>query len=153
MYTKGNKSPVKESVVKNGVVTLEGQVTRMHDGENKLVYSMDVPITATSTKSMDDALVNVTDNGALYMAYYMDYEGGRGYSALDYIHHNITPKVRGLVVVGTTTIRGVIWTVAETANSEWHVGQVGDGQWIMVVESKKALHDKVMETLGSLTTK
>jgi hypothetical protein len=143
----------KEAVVANHMHALTGQVTRIYEGENKLVYSMNIPETATSMLSMDDALVTINDNGGLYAAVYMTYEGGRGYSAVDYINNVVAPKVHALTVTGTTTVGPVLWTTAESANSEWHVGQVGDGQWLMVVESKKALHDSVMEMIESLTTK
>lgn len=153
MYMRGHKKVAKADTVKTGVTTLEGQVMRMNAGENKIIYTVDIPSTATSTRSMDDALVTVKDNGSLYMAMYMSYEGSRGYASLDYINQNIRSRVHGLIIVGTTTINGTVWTMAQTANSEWHVGQVGDGQWIMVVENKRSSHDAVVNSLQSLTTK
>jgi hypothetical protein len=151
-YMKG-KPVAKETIVRSNMVTLEGQVTRIYEGENKLVYSMDIPETATSAVSMDDGLVKITDNGALYAAVYMSYEGGRGYSSLDYINNVIVPHVATLTLTGTTTIGETIWTTAASPNSEWHVGQVGDKQWLMVVESKKTLHTGIVEMLESLMTK
>jgi hypothetical protein len=148
-----HRGTTKEAVVAHHGHTLTGQVTRMYEGENKLVYGMDIPETAVSEVSMDDALVTIKDNGALYAAVYMTYEGGRGYSAQDYINNVVAPQVHALTVTGTTTIGGMLWTKAESTNSEWHVGQVGDGQWLMVVESKKANHDSIVEMLTSLTTK
>lgn len=152
LYMK-HKPAQKEAAVVKHVNLLSGQITREFEGENKLVYSMDIPDTATSTVSMDDALVTVSDNGALFAAVYMTYEGGRGYSSADYLNNVVAAKVSGLTVTGTTTIGTIVWTTAQTANSEWHVGQVGDGQWLMVVESKKSLHDQVVAMLESLTTK
>jgi hypothetical protein len=143
----------KETGTVSHMQELSGQVIRMYEGENKIVYTMDVPQTATATRSMDDALVTVDDNGMLYAAIYFSYEGGRGYSAADYMNQNIVPHVPVLEFTGTTTIGGVVWTTAESANSEWHVGQVGNGAWLMVVESKKVNHDKVVESLESLSTK
>jgi hypothetical protein len=151
-YIKATPEAVK-SPSSNQTGSVSGQVTRMYEGENKLVYSMDIPESATSSLSMDDALVTVTDQGEFYAAVYMTYEGGRGYGSIDYITNVIAPKVSALTVVGTTTIGSTIWTVAEGANSEWHVGQVGDGQWLMVVESRKVRHDQVVEMLESLSTK
>lgn len=152
IYMK-DKSVDKESVVKSTTQTLEGQVTRIFEGENKLVYSLDIPETATSTLGMDSALVKVTDNGMALVSIYMSYEGGRGYASTDYINNVIAPKVSALTTVGTTTIGGTMWTIAQTANTEWHVGQVGDGQWLMVVEGKKSSHDAIVEILESLDTK
>jgi hypothetical protein len=152
VYMKKNPQ-AKETIVKDHAKTLEGQVVRMYEGENKLVYAMDIPETAVSALSMDDALVTVTDNGALFAAIYMTYEGGRGYASVDYLTNVVASRVPVLSITGTTTIGSTLWTVAEGTNSEWHVGQVGDGQWLMVVESKKALHDQVVEMLESLVTK
>jgi hypothetical protein len=153
IYIRHHKNTEVEAVVKKQVTTLSGQVTRVYEGENKLVYSMDVPETATSALSMDDALVTVKNDGALFAAVYMTYEGGRGFSSADYLTNVTAKAVPGLAVTGTTTLGGVTWTTAEGGNSEWHVGQVGDGQWLMVVESKKTLHDQVAQMLETLTTK
>lgn len=150
LYMKGNKPVVKEAITKGSVRSLEGQVTRMFEGENKVVYGFDVPDGATSTVSMDGALIKVTTGSALYMATYFSYEGGRGYSSEDYIKSIIAPHVSVLNMVGTTTIGSRVWTVAESVNTEWHVGQVGDGQWLMVVESPKVNHDKIVDTLEGL---
>ncbi len=153
-YVYMKKSPgAKESVVKSNIQTIEGQVTRIYEGENKLVYSMDIPETATSTISMDNALITVKDNGALYAAVYMTYEGGRGYGSLDYINNVIVSHVPVLTIMGTTTIGSTVWTVAEGATSEWHVGQVGDGQWLMIVENPKANHAQIVGMLESISIK
>lgn len=148
-----NKPVMKENAVVKQSNLLTGQIAREYEGENKLVYTMDIPETATSTISMDDALVTINDNGALLAAVYFTYEGGRGYSSADYLQNVVASKVTGLSMTGTTTVGTVLWTTAETANSEWHVGQVGDGQWLMVVENKKVNHELVVEMLDSLTTK
>jgi hypothetical protein len=150
VYMKKHAVAPKEAIVKSHMDSLEGQVMRMYEGENKVVYSFDVPEGSTSTVSMDGALIKVMTGSALYMATYFSYEGGRGYSAEDYIKNTIAPHVSTLAMVGTTTIGSRIWTVAESANTEWHVGQVGDGQWLMVVESPKANHEDIVNTLEDL---
>ncbi|MEZ0209011.1 MAG: hypothetical protein ACAH17_02440 [Candidatus Paceibacterota bacterium] len=150
IYMKKHTTTPKEAITKSTMKSLEGQVTRMFEGENKVVYDFEVPEDATSTVSMDGALVKVTTGGALYMATYFSYEGGRGYSAEDYIRNTVAPHVNVLTITGTTTIGSRVWTVAESANTEWHVGQVGDGQWLMVVESPKANHEDIVGTLAGL---
>lgn len=147
-----DKSMAKEPVIKAQTHTISGHVTRMFEGENKVVYTFDVPETATSAVAMDGALVRVTDNEVPYASMYFSYEGGRGYSSEDYIKYVIAPRVSVLEIVGTTTIGSRVWTVAESPASEWHVAQVGDGQWLLIVENKKALHDSVLSTLESLVT-
>jgi hypothetical protein len=146
---KKNPTP-KEAITKSHMKAFEGQVTRIFEGENKVIYSFDIPEDATTTVSMDGALVKVTTGSTLYSAVYLSYEGGRGYSAEDYIRNVISPQVNVLNIVGTTTIGTRVWTVAESVNTEWHVGQVGDGQWLMVVESPKANHESVLDTLSGL---
>lgn len=153
MYMRNHKTAPKEAVVKGSSVSYEGSVTRTFEGENKLVYSFDIPETATATVSMDGALVKVTNGVLPVVAMYMSYEGGRGYSSLDYISNNIIPKVSGVKTTGTTTIGGVLWTMAQSGTSEWYVGQVGDGQWLMVAEGKLANHDATVGLLESLKTK
>lgn len=152
-YMKHYGPEPKVPVVYRSTTLVEGQVTRMFEGENKLVYAIDIPETATSSVTLDGALVKVTDADTLYVAMYMSYEGGRGYSSLDYINNVIAPRIPGLIITGTTTIGSVIWTVAQSAQSEWHVGQVGDGQWLLVAESPRALHEKIVDTIDTLTTK
>lgn len=147
---KKNPGTQKEAITKSSMRSFEGQVTRMFEGENKIVYSFDIPKDATTTVSMDEALVKVTTGTALYSAVYFSYEGGRGYSAEDYIKNVISPQVKVLAIVGTTTVGTRVWTLAESANSEWHVAQVGDGQWLMVVESPKVNHDDIISTLEGL---
>jgi hypothetical protein len=151
-YMRGHKSPVKEAVVKSTMMSFTGSVSRMYEGENKLVYSFDIPSGSTTTTTMDGALVHVTNGSTLYLAMYLSYEGGRGYSAEDYIKNVIVPQVRVLNITGTTTLGTTVWTTAESQNTEWHVGQVGNGQWLMVVESPKVSHDDVVSSIESMKT-
>lgn len=148
----GGKPVVQEPAVKKSVTTtIEGQVVRMFEGENKIVYSFEVPEMATSTLGMDGALIRIVDGESPFATMYFSYEGGRGYVAEDYINNVIAPRVPALAITGTTTIGSHDWTVAESAASEWYVAQVGDGQWLLIVENKKPLHDKIMEMLASLS--
>lgn len=151
-YTNGKTAPKEAAIVKTDMVTLEGQVVRMFEGENKVMYSLNVPASATSTAQMEGALIKVVDGDAPYVSMYFSYEGGRGYMPVEYIENVIVPRVSVLTIMGTTTIGSYEWTVAESPASEWYVAQVGDGQWLVMVESKKDLHDKVVETLKSLKT-
>lgn len=154
-YFVGDKfrKPVQE--VKAGLNTqlVSGQVTRMFKVENRAVYSFYIPESATTTVSMDDALVRVDDESGLYMAAYLSYEGGRGYVAEEYINRLIAPQVHVLTSGATSSIGAYTWMEAESANTEWHVAQVGDGEWLMVVENPKVNHDRVLETLEGMEVK
>lgn len=151
-YMQGRKVVPAESVKNAPPHLLQGQVLRAFEGENKVVYKMGIPDSATTSVGMDGALIKVTDGGVPLVTMYFSYEGGRGYVASDYINHVIAPKVRGISVGGTTTVGLYTWTVAESQASEWHIAQVGDGQWLLVVENKKVLHDDAVKALDTLTT-
>ncbi len=130
--------------------TFEGQVTRIFEGENKIVYSFDISENGTTSISMDGALIKVTDPAGLYASLYMSYEGGRGLTPAQYINQVISPHVAVISMKGTSTIGLFDWQIAESPASEWHVTSVLNGQWLIIVENKKSLHDDVQETLKSL---
>lgn len=151
-YMKG-KPVQKEAVVKSTTRTIEGEVVRKNgDNEVKVVYNLDIPEGATTTLGMNDALINIVSGTKPLAEMYFTYEGARGYSVRDYIDRVIAPQVK-VTVTGTTTIGSSMWTVAESLGSEWHVAQVGDGSWLLVVENKRDLHDDVMNMLDTLVTK
>lgn len=145
---------VKEQVTtKSPSKVLEGKVIRTFEGDNTVEYSLSIPDDATTTLGMEGALVKIATEDAPYLSMYFSYEGGRGYMPQDYIKNVIVPRVSALTITGTTTVGGVSWTVAQSEQSEWHVAQVGDGQWLLITENKKTLHGQVLETLESLITK
>lgn len=151
-YMQGKKMVPTESVKKVPTNLLEGQVIRQFEGENRIAYKMGIPDAATSSMGMDGALIKIVNEEAPFISMYFSYEGGRGYIASDYINNVIAPRVPGVKVVGTTTIGLYTWTVAESETSEWHVAQVGDGQWLLVVENRRVLHDDAVRALDTLTT-
>lgn len=147
------KKPVQEVKAKINTQLVTGQVTRMYEGENKAVYSFYLPEGATTTVGMDGALVRAYEGNDLYAAFYLSYEGGRGYVPEEYINRIIAPQVNALEVGATSTIGAYTWMAAESANTEWHVAQVGDGQWLLIVENPKSNHDRVVEALQDLEIK
>jgi hypothetical protein len=150
-YFMKHKAPVKETPV-NTVVhmkTVSGEVTRTFEGEHKLQYSFDIPETATTTISMEGALIRITDGANLLATVYLSYEGGRGYTALDYIDQTIAPKVAVVTPTGTTTVGVYDWQTAATTGSEWHLASLGNGEWLAVVESRKTSHNMVVRILES----
>ena len=132
--------------------SFQGSVTKEFEGANTLSYGLNLPETATATVSMDGALVKVTEENAPVLAMYISFEGGRGYTPADYITNNIVPKVSAITSMGTTTIGGYDWTVVASANSEWHVASVANGNWLLVVENTKVNTEKAMAILESLST-
>lgn len=130
-----------------------GQVVRVFEGEHVLEYSLSIPETASTTVDMNGALIKITDEANLIATMYMSYEGGRGYTPLNYIHNVIAPHVPVINPAGTTTIGMYDWQVAESEGSEWYIAQVANSQWLIVVENKKATHDTVNKILTSINVK
>ena len=137
-----------------GVKAFVGQVVRVYEGQNLLEYGFDIPETASTTVDMDGALIRVTDaSNTPIVTFYMSYEGGRGYTALDYLSEVVAPHVNVIDPTGTSTIGMYEWQLAETANSEWHIASVDNGKWLIVAESKKSVHDEAEKILESVNAK
>ena len=133
--------------------SFQGKVVRVFEGENVLEYGFDIPETATTSIEKDGALIKVTDNGELITAMYISYEGGRGYTAEDYITNVIVPNVPAITPNGTTTLGGYDWTVVESQWSVWHVAPSLDNQWLLVVENKKTQSEAANAVIESIITK
>jgi hypothetical protein len=154
MNKKSNKEVSKNKVSEVGMMAFTGEVTRMFEGENKLMYSFDIPENATTSLGMDNALVKVTNqDGSLVAAVYFSYEGGRGYTPEEYIDNVIAPKVSVIETAGTSSLGEFVWREASSPSTEWHVGQVLNGNWLVVVENKKTDHGTVEKMLTNLTVK
>ncbi len=150
---KSNDVAVDEQASSTVMTSFSSKVTRVFEGDNVLEYGFDLPETATATVENDGSLVKVSDNGVPVFAMYLSFEGGRGYSPADYITNNIVPKVKAVTGAGTVTIGGHEWTVAESEWSVWHVAKSSNGNWLLVVENKKAENEKTAAILESMVTK
>lgn len=84
---------------------------------------------------------------------YMSYEGGRGYSATDYINNVIRKAVPAASPVATVTYASSSWAYSSTAASEWHVAPAKNGEWLVVMENKKANHDALASVYETLNIK
>ena len=135
----------------SSTVTVTGKVTRVFEGENTLEYSFAIPETATTTVEKEGSLIKVTDEGMPVLAMYISYEGGRGYSPADYITNVIVPNVPSASVKATTTIGLNDFSVVESAWSVWHVASVANGQWLLVIENKKADAEKADAVIETVT--
>lgn len=145
-----DKNDVKTEISMKSFV---GQVVRVFEGENVLEYAFDIPETATTSIDMDGALIKVLDNGVLTTSLYMSYEGGRGYTPLDYISNTIAPHVSVINPTGTSTIGGYEWQLAQSEGSEWYVASVASSSWLIVVENKKTNHDMTNKIIESISVK
>ncbi|HEX8994114.1 MAG TPA: hypothetical protein VF803_02575, partial [Candidatus Paceibacterota bacterium] len=152
-YLVGHKKVSQQSRIRTNTQLVTGDVVRAWKGENKVNYSIYIPKDATTTVGMNGALVRAYEGKNLYAAVYLSYEGERGYAPEEYINRIIAPQVHVLDEGATTTIGSYTWTTAESSGSEWHVAPVMDGTWLVVVESPKANHDRVVDTLDNLIIK
>jgi hypothetical protein len=150
-----NSEDVGASDVVNEIAmqSVTGQVLRVFEGEHILDYSMDIPETSTTSVSMEGALLRVTEEANPLITVYFSYEGGRGYTPLDYINNKIAPQVAVIDPLGTTTIGNLDWQVAESEGSEWRIAQVMNGEWLIVTENRKSVHDMADSILNSVVLK
>ncbi|MFA5132047.1 MAG: hypothetical protein WC444_01820 [Candidatus Paceibacterota bacterium] len=147
------RAPKNQVVSTVNMKTVTGKVVRTFEGDNQIEYSFSIPEVATTTISMDGALIRVVDGSNIIANIYFSYEGGRGLTPLMYINKFIAPQISVINTTGTTTIGSYEWQVAESAGSEWHIARVLDNQWLVVVESKKTVHDDAIKILESATMK
>lgn len=159
LYVGNNVMNKRQVEVSDEKVTLTtgvqviGKAVKNFEGEQTVEYMFSIPETATTTVEKDGSLVKVTDGDMLVNAMYFSYEGGRGFSASDYISNVIVPAVPSAKVVGTTTFAGYDWDVVESERSVWRVAKVGNGSWLLVVENKKTEDEKSLSIIDTLTTK
>ncbi len=130
-----------------------GEVIRTYEGDHMLEYAIRIPETASTSIDMDGALIRITDEASPLAQVYISYEGGRGYTPLDYINNIISPHVSVINPTGTSTVGNYDWEVAESEGSEWHIARVAGGEWLVVVENKKSAHDTVQNILTSIEVK
>ena len=155
LMNKGGKDVANVKDVETSVAmkSFIGQVVRNYEGENVLEYGFDIPETATTSIDMDGALIKIVDQELPVATVYMSYEGGRGYSALDYISNVIAPHVSVINVTGTSSVGMYDWQIAESEGSEWYVTPVASSSWLIVVENKKSVHSTVEKMLESVFAK
>lgn len=153
VYTKRQSLPPDSENVTVRMKTHSGSLTRFFEGENMVEYSFDIPEEATTTTEMEGALIKITTPESPYATMYISYEGGRGFTALDYINEIIAPHVSVINPSGVATIGNHLWQVAESEGSTWHIAPILDGQWLFIVENKKVQGVLVEKTLSSIVIK
>lgn len=153
LMKKSNQAGVSDVKSELNTRSFVGQVVRVFEGDHTLEYNLAIPETASTSIDMDGALIRITEGANPVAEMYFSYEGGRGYSAINYIDNVIAPHVAAIDLTSTSSIGSYEWQGAESAGSEWHVASVADGQWLIVVENKKSAHDVVEKMLTSIGVK
>lgn len=144
-------SSVDNLGAKDGTKKVEGSVVSEYEGEHTLSYSFDIPEDATSTLKNDSGTILHVNNasGTLVAAFYFSYEGGRGYSAHDYITNVTAKKVSTLTVTGETKIGNSMGAEAESNGTEWKVMPARDGEFLVVIEYPKSQKEVAQEIIDS----
>lgn len=136
------------------MTSFTGKVVRNFEGENILEYGFDLPEGATTTIEKDGALVKVVSASSVPLfEMYFSFEGGRGYSEEDYITNVIVPHVSLIGQTATATLGGHEFSVVESTYSVWRIAKSENGQWLMVIESRKADAGVVDPIVESIITK
>jgi hypothetical protein len=148
---KDAKVEVVEEVMSTSTSKYSGAVSAMFEGENKLDFSFNYDKNFTVTQGTENIskyfyVRDVTKNVAVV---YLSYEGGRGYSASDYIANVISPRIAGLSAPETMTHASTTWMHVSNTGTDWHVMPVSGGEWLVVVESAKANKESVATILES----
>lgn len=125
----------------------EGTTTAKVTFDYNAAYSVEQ---GTGNKSRYFVVKNASNTLATI---YVSYEGGRGYSAADYLAEVITKAVPTVSAPTTAVYGEASWMTAGTAMTEWHIAPEKNGEWLLVVESKKANNKEVGEILKTLTIK
>lgn len=140
---------------KKDLVTFTGNVNAVFEGDNKAVVSFDHDVSMTVTQGTENKsrYFTITNASGTVATIYASYEGARGYSAADYLAEIIAKKIPTVSAPTNVTYGDASWMQAGTVATEWHLSPEKDGQWLLIVESKKADNKKVAEILKTLTVK
>lgn len=140
---------------KMGTKTFSGEVVALFEGTStaKVTFDYDGSYTVEQGTGNRSRYFVVKNASSTLATIYASYEGGRGYSAAEYLAEIIAKVVPTVGAPSTSVYDDASWMTASTVNTEWHLAPQKDGEWVLVVESKKADNAKVGEILKTLTVK
>ncbi len=152
----------KGSTDKDVVITPEvtetqkvsGEINAIFEGDNITKYSFSIPSDAVSTKkNQSGTIVHVTNaSSSLITALYFSFEGGRGYTAQDYVQEVIATKVPVVTITGSSTIGNLSGIEASSDTTVWRIAPTDDGQFLLVAEypkSQELAADGILATFKS----
>jgi hypothetical protein len=129
-----------------------------HEGDHKgeISFLMNEKYTAEQGVGTKSRYFYVKDeSGSIVANIYASYEGGRGYSAADYIN-NVIAKAANVNLVNETSnvvYGNNIFSFNTNGKSNWNTFASQDKMWVMVIESKLTNQDKVKSIFDSLIVK
>jgi hypothetical protein len=129
----------ESSNVPAGMVEVAGATAQLFEGQNILSYRFAVPESTTFTKEADGKTVVISDvnDGAQKALVYLSYEGARGYKAEDYFNNIIASKISATMATSTVHVGSYDWYHVETGTMMWDIASLKNGEWLMMIESKK----------------
>jgi hypothetical protein len=156
--SKTMKSDMKEmsSEMKTETVKYTGSVSHNFEGENKTEVSFDhdKSLSVTQGEGNKSKYFYVNNaSGTKVATVYMSYEGGRGYTADDYVKEVLLKAVPSAKMEDSMTHGSSTWLKVSSTNSVWHVKSSEDKQWVTLVENTKANSDLVKSVLDTFTVK
>ena len=133
------------------MVEVSGATSQMFEGQNILSYSFYVPSGMTSSKGDDSQTVVIKGaDGSQKALVYFSYEGARGWTPEEYFNTIIAPKVPVEKATSTVHTGSYDWYHVETGTTEWNIAKIKGGEWLMMVESKKADSEAVTNIFKTL---
>ena len=145
-----------ESEIKKDTIKYVGSVTHNFEGENKTEISFDHDKTLSVVQGdANKAKYFYINNasGTKVATIYMSYEGGRGYSAEDYVKEVLLKAVPSAKIDDAMMHGSSTWTKVSSVNSVWHVKSSEDKQWVALVENTKANSDILKSVLDTMIIK
>jgi hypothetical protein len=140
---------------KMGTKTFSGDIYAVFEGTStaKVTFDYDAAYTVEQGTGNRSRYFVVKNASGTLATIYASYEGGRGYSAADYLAETISKAVPTVSAPTTAVYGDASWMTAGTAMTEWHIAPQKNGEWLLVVESKKSNNKEVGEILKTLTIK
>ena len=140
---------------KMGTKTFSGDIYAVFEGTStaKVTFDYDAAYTVEQGTGNRSRYFVVKNASGTLATIYACYEGGRGYSAADYLAETISKAVPTVSAPTTAVYGDASWMTAGTAMTEWHIAPQKNGEWLLVVESKKSNNKEVGEILKTLTIK
>lgn len=142
------KSAIETNTATDTVKTFEGEVSSNFEGPNTVKYAFvyDGAYTATSTKPK---YVFVKQGTSTIATIYFSYEGGRGYTPVDYINQVIKKAVPSVSAPVDMMYGDSSWTKSSSVGTDWHV--FASGEYLAVIESSKSNTSKIQSILETLS--
>ncbi len=142
------QSAINQEKEMDTVKTFEGEVSSNFEGTNTVKYAFvyDGAYTATSTKPK---YVFVKQGTSTIATIYFSYEGGRGYSAADYINQVIKKAVPAASAPTEVMHGDSTWTKSSSVGTDWHV--FAADEYLTVIESSKQNTSKISSIFETLS--